>query len=139
MKKKKSKLLFRRNPNYCSFVIKCDIIFIRYAMNRIFSAKLCSSIHILKGLRSNKQHRMTCFQVYLREELIPLSHGFSQRDNTLFATQRHLAISQLSQLKYGFPIKKGMTCLSGTCVFMSSIFNLYRLLLKFSPVCSRLN
>lgn len=96
MKKKKSKLLFRRNPNYCSFVIKCDIIFIRYAMNSIFSAKLCSSIHILKGLRSNKQHRMTCFQVYLREELIPLSHGFSQRDNTLFARQRHLAISQLS-------------------------------------------
>lgn len=47
MKKKKSKLLFRRNPNYCSFVIECDIIFIRYAMNRIFSAKLCSSIHIL--------------------------------------------------------------------------------------------
>lgn len=47
MKKKKSKLLFRRNPNYCSFVIKCDIILIRYAMNSIFSAKLCSSIHIL--------------------------------------------------------------------------------------------
>lgn len=47
MKKKKSKLLFRRNPNYCSFVIKCDIIFIGYAMNSIFSAKLCSSIHIL--------------------------------------------------------------------------------------------
>lgn len=98
MKKKKSKLLFRRNPNYCSFVIECDIIFTICYESHLFCKALLKHTHskrFLKGLRSNKQHRMACF-VHLREELIPLSHGFSQRDNTLFATQRHLAISQLS-------------------------------------------
>lgn len=48
MKKKKRTILFHRNPNYCSFVIECDVIFIRYTGNHILSAKLCSSIHLLR-------------------------------------------------------------------------------------------